>query len=115
MRKQHEYGDRSDGTYAFSFSVKDVSKETISRLFFEDSDMEATPDTWLTQSGLLIKNIRRILSDLSDRIISIESTNDPLYSLAFVVIDRRAAVAIQQRVESYVLSMLSTLYIAPSE
>jgi hypothetical protein len=113
MRKQHQYGERDDGTYAFSVSFSDVHTDTISALFFDDTDMEATPDTWLTQTVSLIEKMKQKLGDLGGYVISIEPTNDPMYALAFVV-NTDKAVAIQSRIEIYILSMLSRLYIAPS-
>ena len=112
MRKQHHYGKRDDGTYAFSVSFSGVRTATISAVFFDDTDMEATPDTWLTQTTSLIEKIKRSISDLGDHVISVESTNDPLYALAFVVTDKEA-LAIQRRVETYIPSLLPTLQITP--
>lgn len=111
MRKQHEYGKRkNDGTYAFSIQLNQVSRETISVLFFDEPDMEATADTWLEQTGSFIQRLWSSLdpSGLKPAVVSITPTNDPAYSFAFIV-HYDKATEVQKAVVTYILTLSDAL------
>jgi hypothetical protein len=116
MRKQHTYGKRNDGTFLFPISFTGVRHDTISALFFDENDMEVSPDTWMKQTGSFIKKIEEELGDQRDGLIAITPTvdvtptNELNYGLACEVHYDKAAV-IQNMITEYIRSLSNAFVI----
>jgi hypothetical protein len=115
MHAPHHDNKHDDSTFTFSFEFGELRKETISALFFDDNEIEATADTWPTQTALFIQHIKANLGELNAHVASVTPiagatpTNDPLYSLVFVVSFDKA-VEVQQKIEAFIRSLSRDLY-----
>jgi hypothetical protein len=116
MRKQHTYGKRDNGTFLFPISFNGVSHDTISTFFYDENDMEVSPDSWMKQTGSFIKKVEEALGDLRDGcititpIVDITPTNEPDYRLACEVYYDKA-YAIQEKIQEYIRSLSSVFIV----
>lgn len=103
------YG-RHGETYIYPVRFHELSHARIQELLYDDSQVDVTPSTWLTQTAGFIARLKETCGDSGNTAISIEPTMDPEYALK-VTVQYTDACSIQNKIDSYLLNLPADLRI----